>query len=1223
MKKTILLFAFLWINIAFSQNFVVNPNNSQAYQSTFSQSEPQVYRLQFDVNRWNLSEVTKGGVSYQVIDFQSSAVTQEAGWAELPFISASVQLPADKDVDLQVIASEYREISLTAPLLPSRGTIYRNQDPETIPYRINEQSITNQFYPNEIATMEEPFIIRDVRGTSVRVFPFQYNAVTHTLRVYTHIEVSLVENNQPAHNPLLRENRHPLKEAVGMYESIFLNFEPSRYDLPLSEYGDILVITTAAYESAIEPYIQWKKEKGYQVTKQVVNTGTNVKSLIQTEYNNNNNLMFVQLVGDWADIKSDASVDSSPTDPKMGCVSGSDNYPDISIGRFSCSTAAQLTVQVNKAINYEKNPNMDANWRETFIGVASDEGSGTGDDSEIDYTHVQRIYNERLDPFTYNTHQQDYAPNESATSLSTFLNQGASTLAYCGHGAETYFVTTGFSNTNINALTNGDKLPFIVAVACVNGAFHNSSDCFAEAWLKKENGGAVVTWMSTINQPWTPPQRGQDYFYDILIGGFDYSAYSGQNGITITEQRTHWGSITVNSANLMLSESSTTDDIETIQTWTTFGDASLQLRTKQPDQLSLSSTTIMQGIPFTTTVTVNGEPVQNALVCISQNDVYFSALSDANGQISISHNFLNGNVLLVASAFNTTTIYQTINCVSGNVPYLTVSQYTPNIVTYGTTPFISLTLRNDGGVATTEYAHVVISCDDPLLTITDREDYYAPMAANGGTETIANGFQIAVGNDVTTGHIFDITVTITLGSDTWTNTIHLTALGSDCDMPTNLVATANNNSAVLTWDDLSTQETITYADDAESHTAFTINSFGNMGWSYIDGDGASTFTYNGIQFSNEGSAMAYIVMNMEQTTGSGVIDAHSGEQFFGSAGASSYYGNISNDDWMISPELNYSAPFTFSFFARSYSSQYPSETFYATYSTTGNDAGDFINLTSSAITTTTNWQEYTYSVPANAKYVAIHCTSTDQYMFCVDDITISGLSSSGNSYNIYRNGELIASNVFGGTYTDNVLTSGTYCYTITSNCSGGFTSVESNASCITIGGGGGSSCDAPTNLTATPGQTQIGLNWTAPANAMAYKIFRDNNLINTTTATNYTDTQISDHTSSYCYTVSAICNDGESEMSNSACATLLGINQAEIDSHFNVYPNPANDHLTIESNDMIRIAVYSAIGKAIYQQDISDKEIVLNVKNWCNGVYFLNVTHQNGTNSVHKILINR
>ena len=62
----------------------------------------------------------------------------------------------------------------------------------------------------------------------------------------------------------------------------------------------------------------------------------------------------------------------------------------------------------------------------------------------------------------------------------------------------------------------------------------------------KEGGGSVMFLGATISQPWQPPMRGQDYFADILIGGYDYTAHPGQSGINTTEGRTSLGSIVFN-----------------------------------------------------------------------------------------------------------------------------------------------------------------------------------------------------------------------------------------------------------------------------------------------------------------------------------------------------------------------------------------------------------------------------------------------------------------------------------------------------------------------------------------------------------------------------------------------------------------------------------------------------------------------------------------------------
>jgi gingipain R len=1205
----------------FAQSFT-HPSGTQPYTVSYSQPQPGVHQLTFEIHDYSIGEVTHDGVTYSKINFASSTTTELKGWAELPFVSAAIQLPANKDVELEITEGTITSMPLDYPIVPSRGVIYRNQDPSEIPYEVNPASRLEENYPADVATMEAPFIVRDVRGTSVRVYPFHYDAMHNILDVHSRVVITLRESSRPATNPLTRINPTPVKEAIGMYQNLFLNYEPTRDALAQGEKGDILVLTPSAYENAADLYIQWKKEMGYNVEKQVVSSGANVTSTIQTAYNSNGNLMYVQLFGDWADIKSNtitSDYTAAPADPKMGCVAGNDNYPDIAIGRFSCSSNAQALVQVNKAINYEKNPNMDPGWRETFIGIGSSEGQGSGDDGEIDYVHVQRIYSERLADFTYLTENGNYGDNSTASTLAGHVNAGASTIAYCGHGAETYFVTTNYSNTNVNASTNGDRLPFIVAVACVNGKFNQSGDCFAEAWLKKENGGAVVTLMSTINQPWTPPQRGQDYFYDILVGGFDYNQYSGQNGINTNEQRTHWGSIVVNAFTLALTESSTSSDVETFQTWTTFGDASLQLRTKQPVAITSSVNTLMTGVPYTTTITANGQPVEDALVCISQNDTYYSAYTDANGQVTIQHDFSAGDVLLVVTAFNNTTIYETIPCTAGNVPYLVLGSYTPDIVEYGQQPYLTLTLQNMGGVATSGNTTVTLSCNDPMMSILDGTGYFSPMAANGGTYTDNNGFQLSISDNVTTGHVFTMNWTATCDGDSWNGTFELTAIGNDCQAPTGLTATANGSTVTLTWDDDSSIETFTITDDVEGHTYGTINSPGTVGWTYIDGDGANTGTFQSVEFTNEGQPMAYIVLDASQMTGNAAtVNAHSGNKFFGSpfATGGSYWNPVTNDDWLISPEINCTNPFTFSFWARSYSSSYANEQFTAAYSTTGTNASDFTAL-SSSVTTTATWTEYSYTVPAEAKYVAIHCTSNDQYIFCVDDITISGESGTGSHYNLYRDGELIASNIAGGSYTDNNVPDGTHCYTLRTACANDFESAGITE-CVTVGDPIPESCDVPTGLYVTVSPTQLGLNWNAVDNAIAYKVYRNGNVLATTQTNQYIDATAQPNVT-YSYAVQAVCTNGISGFS----PTVSG--QTDINdysSDWSVYPNPATQVLNIQGSNIAEIYLYSTTGELVRRVAAENELTEINVTDLVRGMYLVRISTRDGQTSIKKVILN-
>ena len=776
---------------------------AQGYDVTFQQPETGLYEMNFTLGDFDLTEVTIDGVTYSKINFDGSVYTQLKGFAQLPFINASVSLPADKNIDLKAIEGEYEDIILNNPLLPSRGVIYRDQDPSTIPYEISPGSLRDEWYPQNLATNTDPFIIKDFRGTTVYVYPFRYNAVQNTLRVYKNVVVQLKENITLPYNPLLKQPQTILREMDGIYRSVFINYEQAMTDLTIGEYGDILVLCTNRDETAIQPYIDWKMEKGFNVEKIVVATGTNVKTTIQNAYNANNNLLYVQLVGDWADIKSDMLGGSAPMDPQLGCVVGSDQHPDICIGRFSANSAAHVTTQVDKVINYEKNPDMGASWYTAALGVASNQGPG--DDGELDYTHINVIYNDKLDPFTYESFTTAYDPNGTAQMVSNAINAGVSIINYCGHGSETSWGSTGFSNSHINGLTNGNKLPIIFSVACVNGAFNGGSDCFAEAWLKKVNGGAVMTMMSTINQPWNPPMRGEDYFNDMLIGGYDYTAHPGQSGISTTEGRTTIGAITFNGLLLMCTESGGGDDWETAKTWHLFGDPSMQPRTDIPGDLVISNNIIMVGVPYITTVTGPNGPVESAMVCISKDGGYFNAITDATGTVNLSNELTPGVAKLVVTAYNMETIYEDVTVVPPGGAWIILNSYEVNDINgnengqadYGETVMLNVSAENVGTDPATGVTATLTSTD-PYIIVTDNSYTYGDIPAG----SVINGdgaFEITIAEDTPDGYSGMLEIEFTDASKaSWVSSMSIVLHAPVMDLGeyTILDVTGNNNGKI-------------------------------------------------------------------------------------------------------------------------------------------------------------------------------------------------------------------------------------------------------------------------------------------------------------------------------------------------------------------------------------------------------------------------------------------
>lgn len=755
MKKLFFFIAVLFLYI--------NSNASNGYTVTYQQLDNNTIELSFDIADFQIDKVTKDGFTYTKILFDGSVFTNKKGYARLPYVSSSVMLSPDRNVEVSLTAGDYIDVEIDDPLLPSRGIIYRDQDPSSIPYKIDPASIKNEWYPGNVVKSTDPFIIRDIRGTSIYVYPFQYNAANGILRFYKNVKIQIKETEeQVIVNPLEKVSGNILSEMDALYKSIFINYNSQRDDLTVGDYGDIFVICTERDSEAIEPYITWKKEKGYNVEKEIVSTGSLVKDLIQGKYDENSDLLYVLLVGDWGDIKSETLGYGSPMDPQLGCVIGEDEYPDITVGRFSAQSPDDVAIQVNKTINYEKYPEPGASWYKHAVGIASNQGPG--DDNELDYEHNDVIYENKLSQFTYTNYTGIYDPSANTTMVKNAVEEGTSVINYTGHGSPTSWGTSGFSNSNVAQLQNESKLPVIVSVACNNGDFHNG-ECFAEAWLKKEGGGAVMMLAATISQPWDPPMRGQDYFMDILTGGYDYELYPDQNGITTTEGRNTVGSFVFNGLTLMVVESDGSDDWETSKTWTLFGDPSLQMRTDTPAEIALSNDVLLTGVPFTTTVTSGGSPVSGAVVAISDGVNYYSSVTDVAGVVTIEHELEPGSCKLVVTGFNLMTTYMDATVIPPDGPYLVLDGCVINDESgnsngeadYSEEILLNYTLKNVG-IETAPQVAAYLSSSDPYVTINSSEYSYGDIPAD---ETMdGSDFSITVSDSIPDNHMVTFSLEI-------------------------------------------------------------------------------------------------------------------------------------------------------------------------------------------------------------------------------------------------------------------------------------------------------------------------------------------------------------------------------------------------------------------------------------------------------------------------------
>ena len=479
-------------------------------------------------------------------------------------------------MEINIVEKDYVEYQMK--IVPSKGILYRDINPADIPYEFSATYQEDGFYPYNLADNNSPYILRDFRGIAVHAYPFAYNPVTQTLRVYHHLVLEVTKVGIDTENIKIRISDKIHKYFQEIYQNHFINFNRNRYT-SVDEHGRMLVICYDSFMSNIQPYVDWKTQKGIDTELHSMSSiGTNATDIlhfIQAEYNEGNDLAFVQLVGDAAQVPPGSST-YGDSDPSYALLNGGDGYPDIFVGRFSAETTSDVDTQVDRTIHYERDISS-GSWLHKGMGVASNQGPG--DDGEYDNEHEDNIRTDLLG-YTYSEVDQIYDPTGTAAQVSAGLNEGRSIINYTGHGSNTSWGSTGFSNTQINALTNDNMLPFICDVACINGNFDGLT-CFAEAWMRATNGvnptGAIAIYASTINQSWNPPMSAQDEVADLLCGTGPHSG-SGN-------QKNSIGGLMYNGSCLMLDEYSAND---MYQTWTIFGDASLQVRTDTPSTMAIS-----------------------------------------------------------------------------------------------------------------------------------------------------------------------------------------------------------------------------------------------------------------------------------------------------------------------------------------------------------------------------------------------------------------------------------------------------------------------------------------------------------------------------------------------------------------------------------------------------------------------------------------------------------
>lgn len=387
-----------------------------------------------------------------------------------------------------------------------------------------------------------------------------------------------------------------------------------------------------------------------------------------------------------------------------------------------------------------------------------------------------------------------------------------------------------------------------------------------------------------------------------------------------------------------------------------------------------------------------------------------------------------------------------------------------------------------------------------------------------------------------------------------------------------------------------------WSDDVESYEDFAIS--GLDPW--ILSPGVPKGGVEGCEWTNADEDQSWIVMNPSKTKPALSWAAHSGEKYFASMYRASQT-ETESDDWLVRPVSKGSGVFTF--YCRAVSSKYP-ESFDVVYSTTTSDFSAFKVLPQGSVPSMTNtsWARGRFQIPADAKFVGIHCYSDDAFGLLVDDLSYQTEDPANpTGYELYLDGTKVATvKADALTYTFKDLSIGEHKVGVKAVFASGTSDLVEQTVNI-------SNEAMPINLKAETSVGQAVLTWEMPAGFTPknYKVFLNNELkAENLTEKTYTFSDLKN--GKYTAAVVAVYETGESEKAT-VDFEIKGVDVEDFAlAQVKVYPNPNNGLFYLQTVAAGVAEVYSMNGQLVKRVAVpAEGTYSIDLQNRAKGLYLL------------------
>jgi gingipain R len=413
----------------------------------------------------------------------------------------------------------------------------------------------------------------------------------------------------------------------------------------------IIVLTPARFMDSIQPFLDWKFQKGMDIT--IVQTrdinlypdAIQIQAYLRDIYKDNP-FDYLLIIGDHWFVPMFQGINGNLHDHGYSLMDTADYLPDVAVGRIPAHNEAECGMLLRKTMQYEKKP--DTNNPAWFSNAMVISGNDGIDDKNG--MHVAGKFSAA--GFTTIDFLREKTGTNTQFNILKGLNEGKSWVFYSGHGNATGWtnVKPGFNIQDIGKIKSTGSLPVVVSVGCaIAEPGINQTRNFGETFLNTGMySGAIALigctadcyfyWSDTLGK-----HTVFNYLQDENLSlGFALNKAKEETYLAFPQPK---GGITE----------------ATLQHFILLGDPSLLPWTRQPETMQVSYRNFALKDKIRVKVFINNKPVNGARVCLSNKTrkIQISAMNPVDGTIDFNTT-LADTLLLTVSGRNLKTFQTTL-----------------------------------------------------------------------------------------------------------------------------------------------------------------------------------------------------------------------------------------------------------------------------------------------------------------------------------------------------------------------------------------------------------------------------------------------------------------------------------------------------------------------------------------------------------------------------------